>query len=107
MLFFLCGCVVLVSSSCSARYYMKRGNVLHETGRYYKAASKYEKAYNRTKSKEFQGVMAMRVGEEYERVNRLKEAHTWYRRSQRADKEKPEVYLKLAHVSVRMGDTLM
>lgn len=107
LLFFLCGCVVLVSSSCSARYYMKRGNVLHETGRYYKAASKYEKAYNRTKSKEFQGVMAMRAGEEYERVNRLKEAHTWYRRSQRADKEKPEVYLKLAHVSVRMGDTLM
>ena len=33
-----------------------------ETGRFYKAGSKYEKAYHKTKSKDFQALAAIKAG---------------------------------------------
>lgn len=44
---FLLTLIVLVCASCSSRYYIRRGNVIYETGRYYKAETKYDKAFNK------------------------------------------------------------
>ena len=99
----LCGVIWLVSA-CSSRYYMKRGNVIYESGRFYKAASKFEKAYDRAKSRQTQINMAIRAGEACEQVNRLKEAYSWFRKAQRTDKEQPQIYLKLAQVCAHMND---
>ena len=98
--------VVLCLAACSSRYYMKRGNIIYETGRYDKAASKYEKSYYKagTKDKAFQAEAAQHAGRAYEQINRLKEAYTWYRRAERAVKERPEIYLKLAQLSWRLED---
>lgn len=105
--FFRCLCImacVWVCASCSARYYMKKGNMIRETGRFYKAGTKYEKAYNKSKQPEAQAVAAMYVAQCYEDVNKLTDAYNWYRKAVRADKESPEVYLKLAEVSIARGD---
>lgn len=102
-LFFSVVCVFLVSA-CSSRYYMKRGNVIYETGRYYKAASKYEKSYMKAKPKAYQAIGALRAGQSLENVGRFKEAYNWYRKAERADKENLETYLKIAGICVRMND---
>ncbi|MDE6451267.1 MAG: OmpA family protein, partial [Odoribacter sp.] len=102
-LIFLCGVVLLVSA-CSSRYYMKRGNVIYETGRYVKAASKYEKSYNKTKKKPAKASAAFRVAEAHEKVNHLKEAYSWYGKARLADKEQPGIYLKLAEISSRLDE---
>ncbi|MEG2556794.1 MAG: OmpA family protein, partial [Odoribacter sp.] len=98
----LCG-VALLATACSSRYYMKRGNVIYETGRFYKAASKYEKSYHKAKPKEYQANAAILAGQANENVGRLKEAYMWYRKAERANKDLPEVYLKIAKVCVGMN----
>lgn len=102
----LCFCLLMVflGSSCSSRYYMKRGNVIYETGRFYKAAGKYEKAYNKAKPKDFQANAAIKAGQSNENVGLLKEAYNWYHRAERANKEIPEIYLKIAQVSAVRGE---
>lgn len=105
--FFRWSCIVVCAwacVSCSARYYMKRGHAIRETGRFYKAGTKYEKAYNKSKRPEAQAVTAMLVAQCYEDVNRLTEAGNWYRKAIRADKTLPEAYLKLAEVSIARGE---
>lgn len=102
-LIFLCS-VIGMLSACSSGYYMKRGNVIYESGRYYKAASKFEKAYNKAKPEAAQEAAALRAGQAYENVNRLKEAYSWYRRVERVNKEQPEIFLKLAQVCGNMDD---
>lgn len=102
-LLFLCVCI-LVLSSCSSRYYMKRGNVIYETGRFYKASSKYEKSYDKAKNKDSQVSAAIRAGQSFENVGRLKEAYTWYNKAKKANEELPEIYLKMAAVSAARGE---
>ncbi len=104
-LIFLCGVILLVSA-CSSRYYMTRGNVIYGTGRYDKAASKYEKSYNKAKKKPARVNAALKAAGAYEKVNRLKEAYSWYGKARLADKDKerPEVYLKLAQISTRLDE---
>lgn len=96
--------ISVVCASCSTRYYMKRGAIINETGRFDKAASKYEKAYNKSKSKDIQNTAALRAGECYEKVNRLNEAYSWYKRAITANKELPDAYLKAAAVNMKKGD---
>ncbi|WP_251620461.1 OmpA family protein [Odoribacter lunatus] len=102
-LFFILLCVWLCAA-CSARYYMKRGNALRETGRFYKASTKYEKAYNKSKLPEAQVTAAMSVAQCYEDVNKQPDAYNWYRKALRANKEYPEVHLKLAEVAIIRGE---
>lgn len=98
---FFIGCVVaLIFSACSSGYYMKRGNMIYESGRFYKAASRYEKAYHKAKPRKLQAEAAMHAGQSYENVNHFREALNWYRRAERVDKECPEVYLKMARIAV-------
>ena len=66
-----------------------------ETGRFYKAGSKYEKAYHKTKSKDFQALAAIKAGQVNQNVNRLKEAYNWLRKAERANPQMPEIYLKV------------
>ena len=61
-----------------------------ETGRFYKAGSKYEKAYHKTKSKDFQALAAIKAGQVNQNVNRLKEAYNWLRKAERANPQMPE-----------------
>lgn len=100
----LCGVLMILFAACSAGHYIKRGNVIYETGRFYKAASKYEKAYNKAKPKQLQANAAILAGQSCENVNRLKEAYNWFRRAERANKDFPDAYLKIAHISVLMND---
>jgi len=102
-LIFICGVVLLVAA-CSSRYYMKRGNVIYETGRYDKAVSKYEKSYHKTKQKPAKAAAALRAGKACEKINRLKEAASWYGKARLAQKEQPEIYLKLAEMAARLDD---
>lgn len=102
-LFFLCGVIALLTA-CSSGYYMRRGNVIYETGRFYKASAKYEKAYDKAKPKTARANAALCAGRAYEDVNKLKDAYSWYRRAERADKEMPEVYLKMAQVCCALND---
>lgn len=102
----LCFCVLVAVflSSCSARYYMKRGNQIYATGRYYKASSKYEKSYNKAKPKEYQANAAMHAGLCHENTGNLKEAYNWYNKARRANEELPEAYLKMAGMSAMRGE---
>lgn len=102
----LCFCILIAVflSSCSARYYMKRGNRIYATGRYYKASSKYEKSYNKAKPKEYQASAAMHTGLCHENTGRLKDAYNWYNKARRANEELPEPYLKMAEVSAMRGE---
>ena len=61
-----------------------------ETGRFYKAGSKYEKAYHKTKSKDFQALAAIKAGQVNQNVNRLKEAYNWLRKAERANPQLSE-----------------
>ena len=76
-----------------------------ETGRFYKAGSKYEKAYHKTKSKDFQALAAIKAGQVNQNVNRLKEAYNWLRKAERANPQIPEIYLKVAQLAVMNDDT--
>lgn len=96
--------VAVFLSSCSARYYMKRGNQIYATGRYYKASSKYEKSYNKAKPKEYQANAAMHAGLCYENTGNLKEAYNWYNKARRANEELPEAHLKMAGMSAMRGE---
>lgn len=92
-------------TSCSSGYYMKRGFKMYESGRYYKAGTKYEKAFNKTSSKsERQASMAMRIGQCYQDINKQQEAYNWYRKASRSNKELKEAYLKMAEVSINRGN---
>lgn len=103
--FVIFGCmVVCILTACSSQYYIRRGNKINDTGRFFKATAKYEKAYEKAKPKELQAKAAILAGEAYERVNLLKEAYSWYRKAQRAQKELPEAYLKLAELCLRMEE---
>ena len=95
------GCLL---TACSSQYYVRRGNKIYDTGRFYKSAAKYEKAYEKAKPKEYQANAAIRAGQAYEQVNLLKDACAWYRKAQRVQKENPEVYLKIAELYARMED---
>lgn len=104
-LIIFCGVMILLCA-CSSGYYMKRGNLIYETGRYHKAASKFEKSYHKARAKELQANAAVRAGEAYEKVNRLKEAYNWYRRAERSVKEQPDIYLKLAQLNWLLDDSV-
>lgn len=101
---FFLGIVLLVCVSCSSRYYIRRGNLIYETGRFYKAGTKYEKAFNKAKKKEIRANAAMLAGRAAEDVNKIAEAHNWYRKALQANKELPESYLKMAEMNIKRGD---
>lgn len=79
---------------------------MDETGRFYKATAKYEKAYHRAGQMPARVNAAVCAGQAYERVNQFKKACHWYQRAERADPERkvPEVYLDLARMNSRLGD---
>lgn len=100
----LCFLIGIFLASCSAGYYVKRGNIIYKTGRYHKALDKYAKAYDKAKSKGMQAETAVRAAEACERVNRLKEAQSWYRRIERTKTEQPELYLKMGEIHIALGE---
>lgn len=91
--------VILFMVGCSSQYYMRRGDVMGETGRFYKASSKYDRAYNKTRVKTVQANAALKAGQSLLLVNRPREAYNWFRRAERANPEWPEICLKIARVS--------
>lgn len=101
---FLLTLIVLVCASCSSRYYIRRGNVIYETGRYYKAETKYDKAFNKARNPELRARAAMLAARCTEDVNKIADAHNWYRKAVQANKELPDPYLKMAEMNVRRGD---
>ncbi|GHV64420.1 cell envelope biogenesis protein OmpA [Bacteroidia bacterium] len=86
---------------------MKQGKKMYDSGRFYKAGTNYEKAFKKTPPKAVtpfsQAEIAMKIGESYEGVNRLKDAYSWYRRASKSDKQLKESYLKMSKVSADRG----
>lgn len=101
---FFLGGVLLVCASCSSRYYMRRGNIIYETGRFYKAETKYEKAFNKARKPDGRVQAALFAAKCMEDVNRTADAHNWYRKAVQADKDFPDAYLKMAEMNIRRGD---
>ncbi len=96
--------MILLFAACSSQYYMNRGDLLSESGRHYQAASRYEKSHHKAKGKSRRFQAAWKAGQAYERINRLKEAFSWYRRASQAVDGQAEVYLKLAELCRRLGE---
>lgn len=96
--------MILLFGACSSQYYMNRGDLSSESGRYYQAATRYGKSYHKAKVKSHRFEAAWKAGEAYERINRLKESFGWYRRADQAGNGQAEVCLKLAEVCRRLGE---
>ncbi len=96
--------VCLLGTSCSYRYYTKRGERLYESGRVYKSTNAYGKAFNKTKRPELRSRAALAAGQACEGINKIPEAYGWYRRMSQADRESGEPLLKMAEMKLRSGE---
>lgn len=98
-------CVLAVfMGACSSKYYIRRGNAIYETGRFYKAADKYDKAFAKAKKPEMRVKSAMLAAQCMADVNKLADAHNWYRKASQADKKLGEPILKMAEANTRRGE---
>lgn len=96
--------VSLFMFSCSADYYLQRGNKMYETGRYYKSCDYYKEAYSKIRSKEAKAEIAKKIGEANNKINRLREASIWYRKSLRYDENNKELIYSIIEAAHKRGD---
>jgi len=76
--------------SCSAEYFLRKGDKMYETGRFYKSCDYYKEAYTKIKSKDSKAGIARKVGDAYEKINKLRDASLWYKKSLRYDENNAE-----------------
>lgn len=96
--------IVFVLFSCSAEYYLKKGDNMYESGRFYKSCDYYKVAYGKLKSDEVREDVAIKVGDAYEKVNKLSTASSWYKKSLRYNEENTEVIYKIIEIAHKQGD---
>ena len=90
--------------SCSAEYFLQKGDKIYETGRFYKSCDYYKEAYAKIKSKDSKTVVAQKIGEAYERINKLREASLWYNKSLSNDDNNTELISKIIDIAHKRGD---
>lgn len=95
---------LLILSSCSSSYYIKKGDKLYNSGRYYKSCRYYRDGYYKLKTDETKSGLAQRIGDAYEKVNILKSASMWYVKALKNDDKNADIIYKVIEIAHRRGD---
>eukprot|EP01029_Cantina_marsupialis_P005135 TRINITY_DN1548_c0_g1_i1.p1 TRINITY_DN1548_c0_g1~~TRINITY_DN1548_c0_g1_i1.p1 ORF type:complete len:786 (-),score=128.94 TRINITY_DN1548_c0_g1_i1:1121-3478(-) len=99
-------CILIILgalASCSSKSYVKRGDKMLESGRYYYAQSLYEKAYKKSKDKEAKADIAFKAASCFDQVNQGRKASSWYRKAIMNRDTFSNAVLNLAYVEVKNG----
>lgn len=74
-------CILGLLISCSSQSYIKRGDKMLASGRYFHAQEMYEKAYKKEKDREMKAEIAFKNAACFDEINRPRKAASWYRRA--------------------------
>lgn len=98
--------MALLTVSCGADHYMKKGEKYLAIGEYYDAAAEFKTAYNKTPSKERakRGQRARKLAYCYDRINSNAKAIAAYRNVIRYKQDSIDTHLSLAKVLMRTGN---
>ncbi len=99
-------CILIILgafASCSSKSYLKRGDKMLESGRYYYAQSLYEKAYKKSKNKEAKADIAFKTASCFDQVNQARKASSWYRKAIMNRDTFSNAVLNLAYSEVKNG----
>ena len=96
---------MLLTASCGADHYMKKGEKYLALGEYYDAAAEFKTAYNKTspKDKDKRGERAKKLAGCYDRINSTQKAIAAYRNTIRYNKADIETHLSFARVLMKNG----
>lgn len=96
--------ICLFLFSCSADYYLRKGDRLYRTGRYYKSCDSYKEAFSKLKSKDAKVNVAEKIGDVYGKINKLSDASIWYKKSLRYTDNDLDIVLKIIEIAHKRGD---
>lgn len=98
--------MALLTVSCGADYYMKKGEKYLAIGEYYDAAAEFKTAYNKTPSKERakRGQRARKLAYCYDRINSNAKAIAAYRNVIRYKQDSIDTHLSLAKALMKTGN---
>lgn len=96
---------MLLTASCGADHYMKKGEKYLALGEYYDAAAEFKTAYNKTspKDKDKRGERAKKLAGCYDRINSTQKAIAAYRNTIRYNKADIETHLSFARMLMKNG----
>jgi len=97
--------ILLLTCSCGADHYMKKGEKYLTIGEYYDAAAEFKTAYNKTppKDKDKRGERALKLAYCYDRINSTQKAIAAYRNAIRYNKATPDTHLSFAQMLMKNG----
>lgn len=97
--------LLLMTASCGADHYMKKGEKYLAIGEYYEAAAEFKTAYNKTpaKEKDKRGERSVKLAYCYDRINSTQKAIAAYRNVIRYNKATPETRLNFARQLMKNG----
>lgn len=99
------GCIcLLLCISCSPNYYARKGDQLFDKGRYYRAQSYFDKAYNKSDENGFKSEVAFKAGLSFETINEPKKAIKWFKRAVMKRDSFSEALVHLTQVRIKTGD---
>lgn len=96
---------VLITASCGADNFMKKGEKYLALGEYYDAAAEFKTAYNKTspKDKDKRGERALKLAGCYDRINSTQKAIAAYRNAIRYNKADINTHLAFARILMKNG----
>lgn len=96
---------VLITASCGADHFMKKGEKYLSLGEYYDAAAEFKTAYNKTspKDKDKRGERALKLAGCYDRINSTQKAIAAYRNAIRYNKADINTHLAFARILMKNG----
>lgn len=96
---------VLITASCGADHFMKKGEKYLALGEYYDAAAEFKTAYNKTspKDKDKRGERALKLAGCYDRINSTQKAIAAYRNAIRYNKADVNTHLAFARILMKNG----
>lgn len=96
---------VLITASCGADHFMKKGEKYLALGEYYDAAAEFKTAYNKTspKDKDKRGERAIKLAGCYDRINSTQKAIAAYRNAIRYNKADINTHLAFARILMKNG----
>lgn len=96
---------VLITASCGADHFMKKGEKYLALGEYYDAAAEFKTAYNKTspKDKDKRGERALKLAGCYDRINSTQKAIAAYRNAIRYNKADINTHLAFARILMKNG----
>lgn len=97
--------LAMLTVSCGADHYMKKGEKFLAIGEYYDAAAEFKTAYNKTPTKERakRGQRARKLAYCYDRINSTAKAIAAYRNVIRYKQDSIDTHLSLARMLMKAG----